>query len=155
MNLLTDGYISSEYIQLSSGSVHGTQAIKEAFWKVKRDWTAQMVAKIEAKFPNTKIPYRTGRMFLQFISTLRSSLQRAGTLKLGAPGVPYAGHVNNMEPPINWTGGGNRYHWFEKVLSYYDQIKIPTLREVIKASGLALAAGQSISSLATAIGADV
>jgi hypothetical protein len=149
------GEITTDVLKLSSGSIHGGQNIRSSLAQVKRDWTAMMVAKIEAHFPNTKIPYRTGNMFFTFIATLRSSLYQAGSLKLGAPGVEYAGYVNDMNPPVTWTGGGNRYQWFEKVLNYYDQIKIPTLRETIKNSGLALAAGQSVTALATALGADV
>ncbi len=139
--------ITTEFLKLRMGGIRGGQAIIDAKDRLKLLWTLAMLAKIQPLL--VRMPYRTGNMYSAILGRLMSS--PAGKVDIGAPGIPYAGYVNEMRPPINWTRTVNAnptYQWFEWLLKQGEKFAMPTLREKIREVGLEKLTGMSVNELA-------
>jgi hypothetical protein len=143
------GGVTKELIKLQSGNVTGAPGIQTALGQTKLIWSQLLVDAVDQQFTEDNVPYRTGTMYNHFKDRLHN--YTAGQVHLGAPWSRYAGFVDAMEPPINWTRGGNRYHWFQRVVKFVEGLKTKLLRKAIRMAGLSASAGRSVGDLTEAL----
>ena len=135
------GFLSSELMPMSLGSVTGKAAMISALNRARRLARMDMVQQLE-KWVLDHVP-KSGRAHFHMEDAVLQQLKWQSTdeqIKIGAPGVHYAAYVNDMNPPINWTKAvpaKNQYHWFTNMQKHAEQILIPTLAKAITALGLA------------------
>jgi hypothetical protein len=139
-------------LTLSVGHLSGRNPIFKGILDLKNEWTEEMKMQIRAEFQpggGGKIPWRTGSMSGSFHRTLNNSPE--GRIWLGCGNNKYAGFVDAMVPPINWTNKSSVYQWFQKAFRFMQGIIMPTLRRVIRKVGLAGMMQKSVSTITTAV----
>ena len=144
------GEITTEDIKLNTGGITGSRGIKEALKKTKDAWTTSIVAEILNHWsPKLNFPYRTGALWRSFSNTLKAS--PPGEVHIGAPGIDYGVFVDAMEPKVDWTGDGNRYHWFQRIMKFFEGIKMKFLRKALKGAQVDILSSRSTLDLAEEI----
>ena len=119
------GIVSTEYIILDTSRAALRSGIEVA---VKRSFTDKAIAKLKPWLVH--VPKKTGDLLEAVTSTLEGS--PAGSIGIGAPGIDYAGYVNEMMPKIEWTNKNSVYQWFEKLLGQAEKIANTILNQVIR-----------------------
>jgi hypothetical protein len=135
------GFITSELLPMSMGSVTGKASLISALHRARRLARMDMVQQLE-QWVLQHVP-KSEKAHFHMEDAVLQQLKWQSTdelIKVGAPGVPYAAYVNDMNPPVNWTKAvpaKNQYHWFTNMQRQAEQILIPTLARAITALGLA------------------
>jgi hypothetical protein len=136
--------ISTEFFKLRMGNIRGGANIIAAKDQAKLLITLRMLSKLQPLL--VRIPYRTGNLYGAIWARLMSS--PPGKVDIGAPGVAYAGYVNDMDPPKHWTNVQSVYHWFEYLMKKAEGFWMPTIREIMRQVGLDKLTGMSAGELA-------
>jgi hypothetical protein len=132
------------------GSIRGAQNIVNARVQVKMLWTAMMTNKLLPLL--IRMPFRTGWMYSAIQGRLQTS--QPGRVEIGAPGIPYAGYVDSMDPHINWTKTHHPnpvYHWMQWLMKNAEKFAMPMLREAVRVVGLDRLMGMSANAVAEMI----
>jgi hypothetical protein len=119
------GIISTEYIMLDTSRAALRAGVEAA---VKRSFTDKAITKLQPWLHH--VPKKNGDLLSAITTTLEGS--PAGTIAIGAPGIDYAGYVNEMMPKIEWTNKNSVYQWFEKLLGQAEKIANTILNQVIR-----------------------
>jgi hypothetical protein len=136
--------ISNTALQMVSGNVKGSWAIKDALNQAL-ELARQLYIDEMTAWADTFMPYRTGRLHDAVVALIESSSTRR--LRLGGGGIYYAGYVDAMNPPINWTNPDTVYHWYEKMTKHAEVIVPRVIRAAIKQVGLNVLTGSSAAAL--------